>query len=181
MSDLIKTIAGGAARAGAPVLGGLIGSAIGGPVGSLAGTLAGKALETMADLLGVPPTPEAVAEAVNAPDAAEKLAAADDRASEIIKLWQIEAQRAADNDRIEAERGFGAWSARRTVTTYAVLLMLVASFGASLLGALGVIRADMAVLSALVGHGVTLFMAWNGLVSGGRAAADAVRAWRTGK
>lgn len=176
---MIEQLATQLAKAGAPVLGGLIGTAIGGPAGAAIGGLAGRAIESLAETLGTDPTPEAVSAAIqNDPGAEAKIAAVEARSADLIRLWEIEAKRAADNDAAERERGFGAWQTRRTVTSYAVLLMLVASFGAALASAVGVIRADVALLTVLVGHGVTLFMAWNGLVSGGRAVKDAVQAWR---
>lgn len=185
MADALITIVSSLAKSGAPVLGSLIGSAIGGPaggkIGATLGGVAGKAIDALAEELGVEPTADAVADAVKEPGAAEAIAAAEARSTEIIRLWQAEVQRAADNDKVEAERGFGAWSLRRTVTTYAVLAMVTSAFGAAMAAALGLVSADTAILGNLVAHGVTMFMAWNGLVSGGRAVTDAARAWRTGK
>lgn len=166
------------AKAGAPVLGGLIGTAIGGPAGAAAGTLAGKAIETLAESLGTDATPAAVNEAISQTGAAAKVQEVEAQAGALIQVWQIEAQQAADNDAAEREKGFGTWQARRTITSYVVLIMLVASFGAALAAGVNVIRADIALLTALVGHAVTIFMTWNGLVSGGRAVKDAVREWR---
>lgn len=179
MSTILDQLAKNLAKQGAPVLGGLIGSAIGGPAGTLAGTLAGKAIEALADELGTEPTPAAVNQAIEAdPASAPKVQAAEAAVGEMSRIWAIEAQRAADNDAAEREKGFGAWQTRRTVTSYVVLIMLVASFGAALAAGVNVIRADIALLTALVGHAVTIFMTWNGLVSGGRAVKDAVREWR---
>lgn len=95
-----------------------------------------------------------------------------------MKVRLIEAQRAADNDAIESEKGFGAWHLRRTITSYAVLLMLASSFAVSLAAAVGLLRGDVALLTVLVEHAATIFMTWSGLVSGGGAVKDAVAAWR---
>lgn len=180
MSDILTDIAAKVAKAGAPMLGGLIGTAVGGPAGAAIGGLAGKALEAVADALATEATPGAVNEALDAkgPLAAQDLAGADASAAKMIPVWQAEIDRAAKNDGIEAEKGFGAWHMRRTVTTYTVLALLASSFFAALSGALGLIKADVTILMTLVGHGTTLFMAWNGLVSGGRAVTDAVKAYR---
>jgi hypothetical protein len=178
ISDLAATIA----KQGAPTLGALIGTAIGGPAGTAIGGLAGKALETLADSFGTEAEPEAIAEAIKAdPKAAEKIAAAEAAAPDMVRVWEASIARAAKNDEAEAEQGFGAWQTRRTVTTYAVLAMLVASFAVALAGASGLIKADTALVMQLVGHAVTLFMAWNGLVSGGRAVTDAIKAATGGK
>jgi hypothetical protein len=183
MSDILTEIATKIAKAGAPTLGALIGTAVGGPAGAALGGLAGKALEAVADALGAEATPQAVNEALDArgPLAEQDLKAADANAPTMIAVWQAEVERAAKNDSIEAEKGFGAWHLRRTVTTYAVLAMLCSSFMAALAGALGWVKADTSILMVLVGHGVTIFMAWNGLVSGGRAVTDAVKAYRSSK
>lgn len=179
MSNILDQLAKNLAKQGAPVLGGLIGSAIGGPAGTLAGKLAGNAIESLAESLGTEPSAEAVNGAVlNDPSAAAKVQATEAQAGELVKVWLIDAQRLADNDAAEREKGFGAWHMRRTITSYVVLLMLVASFGAALAAGVNLIRADIALLTALVGHAVTIFMTWNGLVSGGRAVKDAVAAWR---
>ncbi len=171
------------ARVGGPALGSLLGTAIGGPVGATVGGVAGQVLTELGRALGTPPEPEAIAEKIAAdPDMARMaIREVEARAAAIMaEAARIEAQRAADNDRVEAERGFGAWQMRRTITHYAVLLILIASFGAALAGALGLVTADLALLGALVGHATLIFMSWNGLVSGGRAVKDAVLAYRSG-
>lgn len=178
--DLEKLI-GSVIASGGPMLGALLGTAIGGPAGSAIGGVAGKVLAELGTALGTSPTPEAIADKIAADPAVAAVAVAqvESRAGEIMaEAARIEAQRAADNDAREAERGFGAWQVRRTVTTYAVLVILISSFGAALLSALGIVRGDIAALGSLVGHAVAIFMAWNGLVSGGRAASDVVKAYR---
>lgn len=182
MSDIIGNLVGELVKAGAPALGKIIGGAIGGPAGTVIGGLAGKALEATAEALGVDPEPTVVAAEI-AKDrigAADKLAPVEANVPDMIPVWTAQIARATANDAIEAEKGFGAWAMRRTVTTYAVLAMLAASFFAALAAALGFVKADPALLMILVGHGVTLFMAWNGLVSGGRAVTDAVKAYKGG-
>lgn len=153
------------------------GGMIAGPVGA---TVAGQVGTMIAEQLGVEPTPEAVA---NAPreavqDAAKAIAESPDKMAALVALWQAEIARATQNDAVEAEKGFGAWQLRRTITTYVVLSMLAASFFAALASSLNLIRADTALLTALVSHAVTIFIGWNGLVSGGRAVTDAVKAWK---
>ena len=179
MSSIFDQLAKNLAKQGAPVLGGIIGSAIGGPAGTVAGSIAGKAIEALADSLGTDPTAEAVNDAITSdPSAASKVQATEAQSGELVKVWLLEAQRAADNDAVEREKGFGAWHMRRTITSYVVLVMLASSFGVALAAAVGLVRGDVALLTILVGHAVTIFMTWNGLVSGGRAVKDAVAAWR---
>ncbi len=109
MSDILATLASTLVKQGAPVLGGMIGTAIGGPAGTVVGGLAGKAIEALADAFGVPATPEAVADAVQGKNAAPVVAGVEAQAPAILKLWEIEAQRASDAQSAEIDRGFGAW------------------------------------------------------------------------
>lgn len=173
LADLAATLT----KQGAPTLGALLGTAIGGPAGAAIGGLAGKALETLAEAFDTEPEPEKVVEAIKAdPKAAEKIEKIEAGVPDMVRLWEAQIARARANDEAEAESGFGAWSMRRTVTTYAVLLMLIASFSVALAGSTGLLKADTALVMQLVGHAVTIFMAWNGLVSGGRAVTDALKA-----
>lgn len=134
MSDILDTLATTLAKQGAPVLGGMIGTAIGGPAGAAIGGLAGKAIESLADALGVPATPEAVTAAVQPPAATAIVAEVEDRAKVMLPIWTIEAQRAADNDAAERDKGFGAWQFWRggwqtlIIGGWAIIL-LVAMFG----------------------------------------------------
>jgi hypothetical protein len=153
------------------------GSLIAPPIG---GVVAGQVGKMIADQLGVAPTPEAVA---NAPreavqEAAKAVAEDQDKMTLLVGLWQAEVARAASNDAVEAEEGFGAWQTRRTVTTYLILSMLAASFFAALGIAMGMLRGDIALVTALVGHAVAIFMAWNGLISGGRAVTDMIKTYK---
>ena len=181
MSDIIGNLVGELAKAGAPALGKIIGGAIGGPAGTVIGGLAGKALEATAEALGVDPEPTVVAAEI-AKDrigAADKLAPVEAAVPSMIPVWQAEIARAAANDAVEAEKGFGAWAMRRTVTTYLILAMLGSSFFAALAATLGIItikEASLSLLIGLVGSAGTWFMAWNGLVSGGRALTDVAKA-----
>lgn len=110
--DLATTLGGLVAKLfqlGAPQLGTVIGTAIGGPAGAAVGGLAGKAIEGLAGKLGVPATVEAVAEAVQKEEAAPVVARVETTVPEMIRLWEIEAQRGSDAQAAEIEKGFGAW------------------------------------------------------------------------
>ena len=109
MSDIISTLATTLAKQGAPMLGSMIGTAIGGPAGAAIGGLAGKALEGLADAFGVPATPETVTDAVQQPGAAATVASVEAQAPALLKLWEMEAQRATDAQSAEIDRGFGNW------------------------------------------------------------------------
>jgi hypothetical protein len=134
MSDILEKLATTLAKQGAPVLGGMIGTAIGGPAGAAIGGLAGKAIEELAGAFGVPATPEAVTEVVQKQAAPPIIAEVEARASAMLPLWTIEAQRSTDNDAAEREKGFGAWQFWRgawqalIIGGWAVLL-LAALFG----------------------------------------------------
>ena len=110
MSDVLADLAGTLVKQGAPILGGLIGTAVGGPAGAAIGSLAGKAIETLGDAFGVPATPEAVTGAIEAsPTAPAIIAVAEDQAKTMLPIWQIEAQRVADDAAADREKGFGNW------------------------------------------------------------------------
>lgn len=110
MADIAETLgnlAGALFKAGAPQLGTIIGTAVGGPAGAVVGGLAGKAIDTLATALGTPATPEAVAEAIPAnPVVVQRVEAA---TPEMVRVWEIEAQRASDAQAAEIEKGFGSW------------------------------------------------------------------------
>lgn len=127
-------LAGKLAKAGAPLLGGIIGTAIGGPAGAaIGGTLAGKAVDALAEAFKVPPTPEAVASAIEAsPNPAAVLAPIEAAAPEMIRLWEIEARRASDAQAAEIEHGFTSWQVMRT----AWQVLIIAGWGAILAVAL---------------------------------------------
>jgi hypothetical protein len=163
-------------QAGATILGG----ALAGPAGA---ALAPQIVGWLAEAFGVEATPEAVEKAVATnPQAGAIVRQVEaDNATTLLDLQAKALAREAANDQAEAEKGFGAWQMRRTVTTYSVLAMLCGSFFATLAAALGLIRADTALLASLVTHAVTLFMAWNGLVSGGRALTDIATAVSAGR
>jgi hypothetical protein len=103
MEDILKNIAATLARQGAPMLGGIIGTAIGGPAGTIVGGLAGRALETVAEALGVSATPEELPAAIDAHLQAEgtlagpAIAIAESKASDLIRLTELE------NERIKAQ------------------------------------------------------------------------------
>lgn len=134
LASTLGDLAGKLARAGAPILGGLIGTAVGGPAGAaIGGTLAGKAVDALADAFNVPPTPEAVAEAVTTrPDAPAIVREVEAAAPEMIRLWEIEARRATDAQAAEIEKGFTSWQVMRT----AWQVLIIAGWAAILMVAL---------------------------------------------
>lgn len=111
IATTLGSLAGELFKQGARQIGRIVGGAVGGPAGAIAGTLAGKVVETLAGKLGTPATPEAVTEAIQrAPDvAAPVIAQVEAAAPEMIRLWEIEAQRGSDAQAAEIEKGFGAW------------------------------------------------------------------------
>lgn len=111
LATTLGSLAGELFKQGAKQIGGIVGGAVGGPAGAIAGTLAGKVVETLAGKLGTPATPEAVTEAIRKePEAAAPMIAQVEAAApEMIRLWEIEAQRGSDAQAAEIEKGFGAW------------------------------------------------------------------------
>lgn len=107
LASTLGSLAGELFKQGARQIGGIVGGAVGGP----AGALAGKVVETLAEKLGTPATPEAVTEAIQrAPEvAAPVIAQVEAAAPEMIRLWEIEAQRVSSAQAAEIEKGFGAW------------------------------------------------------------------------
>lgn len=110
MTDIASTLgglAGALFRAGAPQLGTIIGTAVGGPAGAAVGGLAGKVIDTLASTLGTSSSPADVAEAVEAnPAAVQRVEAA---APDLVRVYELEAQRSSDAQAAEIEKGFGAW------------------------------------------------------------------------
>jgi hypothetical protein len=134
MSDILETLATTLAKQGAPVLGGMIGTAIGGPAGAAIGGLAGKAIEELADAFNAPATPEAVTEVVQKQAAPPIIAEVEAKASAMLPLWTLEAQRSTDNDAAERDKGFGAWQFWRGAWQAAIIggwivILLTALFG----------------------------------------------------
>lgn len=179
----IEHVLGGLLRdLGAPILGEVVGKITTPSIGNVAR----RGVEIAAEALGVPATPEAVTQAAQTnPNAATVLQEAEranlGELTNLARVFEIEAQRAADAERAEIERGFGSWQARRTVTTYLLLGLFAVSFVASLGAALGLWRADGAVLSMLVTTAATVWGAWQVTLSGTKGITEAVRAWRGGR
>lgn len=174
MEQLAKNLA----KMGAPILGGLIGTAVGGPAGKIAGTLAGKAIEGLAESLGTDPIPSAIEGAIASdPGAAAKVQAAESRSAEVIRVWEIEARAAAEAQTAEIEKGFGSWNWRRNMAHYSAWGMFVVSGLATIYGAF-VGNAGLTTVSAVFTATTGVVMAWVAVNSGGKAAADAVRAWK---
>lgn len=177
LDDIAKKIA----AAGAPVIGGLIGTAIGGPVGSIAGSLAGKALEAVAESLGTDPTPAAIGSAIdNAPDAAARLATAEARAGEIVRLWQIEAQRASDAQAAEIAQGFTAWQAMR------IVIQVIVWGGWTVIGLTGIFGGNWGVktlvpLTELIGAWGTVTTVWLIVFHGGHTVKEVLPALKFGR
>ncbi len=158
-------------------LGPVLGGALAGPAGAQVGGVLGRAVS---ELLGVAPEALSTVPRADLERATRDVASSPDLQTQIVALLNAQVQRAASNDAVEAEKGFGAWQMRRTITTYLVLAMLGTSFFANLLAALGLLRGDLVALGGLVTIAATLFGGWNGLISGGRAATDFARAWKGG-
>jgi hypothetical protein len=135
LANTLGSLAGQLFKLGAPQLGTMIGTAVGGPAGAVVGGLAGKAIEGLAANLGTPATPEAVKEAIETQGSAPAIVArVEASAAEMIRLWEIEAQRGAAAQAAEVEKGFGAWQFWRgawqglIIAGWSVLL-LTALFG----------------------------------------------------
>ncbi|MBN8532464.1 MAG: hypothetical protein J0L51_00105 [Rhizobiales bacterium] len=171
MSDALTTIATTLAKQGAPVLGGLIGTAIGGPVGAAVGGLAGKALETLAEALGTEAEPEAIAEAIERPGAAQAIQRAEAGAPELIRLFEIEARRVSDAQAAEISQGFTAWQFWRNFIQAVVwggwtVLLVSAVFG----GNIG-IKGNMPLADIVTAWG-SVSLLWMVVFHGGHTAKD---------
>lgn len=132
IASTIGALAGKLFKMGAPQLGTMIGTAAGGPVGAAIGGLAGKAIDALAEALGTPATPEAVSDAVETqPTVVARIEAS---APELIRVWEIEAQRASDAQAAEIDKGFGSWQFWRgawqaLITGGWAVILLAAMFG----------------------------------------------------
>lgn len=180
MADILTTIASTLAKQGAPVLGGLIATAIGGPVGGTVGGLAGKALEAVADALSTSSDPAAVAEALTKPGATVAVARVEARTGEMIRLWEMEAQRASDAQSAEIAQGFTAWQWWRNVIQAVVwggwvLLLIAAVFG----GNLG-IKGNMPIAEMVTAWG-SVSLLWMAVFHGGHTAKEVFSASKWGK
>ena len=131
----------------------LIGSVIGGP----AVALAGAAIQAVADALGVPGEPDAIAGAIkeNPKRAAEAISRLEtERASEWISLAKAQTDLYAEITRSEVGKG-AFWSAWRPAGMWAILgLWLWALVPAPLLG----LSLDMGSLAAFTTLYLTLYM-----------------------
>lgn len=184
MSTTLEQALGGLIRdLGAPLLGEVVGKITTPAIGNVAR----RGVEIAAEALGVPATEAAVTQAVQAsPAQAGPLLQEAERANlgeltNLARVFEIEAQRAADAEKAEIERGFGSWQARRTLTTYLLLVMFAVAFFASLGAALGLWRADGAILTTLVTTAATAWGAWQVTLSGTKGLTEAARAWRGGR
>lgn len=177
LDDIAKALA----KQGAPVLGGLIGTAIGGPAGALADSLAGKALEAVAESLGTDPTPEAVGAAIEAdPAAAAKVAGAEARAGDIVKLWELEAQRVTDAQSAEIAQGFTAWQAMR------VLIQIIVWGGWAVIGLCGIFGGNWGVrplvpITDLIGAWGTVTTVWMLVFHGGHTVKEVLPSLKFGR
>ncbi|MGL4291483.1 MAG: hypothetical protein ACRCVA_34350 [Phreatobacter sp.] len=177
LDDIARKIA----SAGAPMLGGLIGTAIGGPAGALAGSLAGKALEAVAESLGTEPTPAAIGAAIDGdPGAAAKVRSAEARAGEIVRLWQIEAQRASDAQAAEIAQGFTAWQAMR------IAIQVIVWGGWTVIGLTGIFGGNWGVktlvpLTDLISAWGTVTTVWLIVFHGGHTVKEVLPALKFGR
>jgi hypothetical protein len=178
--NILEQLAKNLAKQGAPVLGGMIGTAIGGPAGTVAGSLAGKAIEALAEGLGTDATPEAVNGAVLAPGSTAAVQATEAQAGELIKVWEIEAQRASDAQKAEIEQGFTAWQAIR------ILIQFIVWGGWAVLLPVGLFGGNWGV-KPLVGFGEmltawgTVTTVWMIVFHGGHTIKEVLPALRFGK
>ena len=136
IATTLGSLAGELFKLGAPQLGGIIGAAIGGPAGTLVGGLAGKVIDELAGKLKTEPTPEAITTAIEEKPvvAAAVVAEVESKAPEMIRLWEIEAQRVSEAQTAEIARGFTAWQIMRNVIQGIVwggwtVILLSALFG----------------------------------------------------
>ncbi|MGL4297102.1 MAG: hypothetical protein ACRCTG_15425 [Aestuariivirga sp.] len=177
MADVLTTIASTLAKQGAPILGGLIGTAVGSPA---LGGLAGKALEAVADALGTAADPNAVADALVKPGADALVARAEAGASEMIRLWEVEAKRASDAQAAEIAQGFTAWQFWRNFIQAVVwggwiVLLISAVFG----GNMG-IRGNMPIAEVLPIWG-SVSLLWLTVFHGGHTAKEVFSASKWGR
>lgn len=163
MSDVLTSLASELVKRGAPTLGGLIGTAIGGPAGAAIGGAAGKALEVLAETLGVPPTPEAVKDAVVA---GGDVSSAEEAAKVMAPIYAAEAARAAEAQTAELTKGFGAWQFWKGAIQFVVWGGWFAILVCALLGGnIGV--KPMMPMGELFGGWVTVTMTWMAVYNGG--------------
>lgn len=160
---------------GAPLLGGIIKTTVPGPLGNIGGTLAEKALQSLGDALGTDATPEAVGAALGRPGAAEAVARVEAASPELIRVWEIETRRAAENDAAEREKGFTTWQVARTVIQGVVwlgwaILLVSAVFGGNL-GIKGLVP-----LAEVLSAWVTVTMCWIAAFHGGHIVKEALTA-----
>lgn len=176
--SILDELAKNLAKQGAPVLGGMIGTAIGGPAGTIAGSLAGKAIEALAETLGTEPNAAAINGAiVSDPGSTAKVQATEAQAGEMIRVWEIEAKAAADAQAAEIAQGFSSWNARRNAAHYGAWGMFVVSGLATIYGAFAG-NSQLSVLMGVFGSAAGIVIAWTTTNSGGKAVADAVKAWK---
>jgi hypothetical protein len=158
------------AKAGAPILGGMIG----GP----GGLLAGKAIEILADTLGSQPTPAEVgaAAATNPTGVAQ----AEANAAKLLPLWMMEAQRASDAQAAEIAQGFTAWQVMRVAIQVVVwgmwpVIVLVGLFG----GNWGV--KTLVPPAELIGAWGTVTTVWMVVFHGGHTAKEVLPFMKFGR
>lgn len=114
--DALKSLAATLAKAGAPILSGALSTAagaIGGPAGALLGSGASAIIGALADALGTDPTPEAVAEKVEADPSAAASAVQQVEASKGDVIAAIHAETARQLALAETAReSFFSWGWR---------------------------------------------------------------------
>lgn len=146
-----SSVAGQVVNLGAPILGRVLGGAIGGPAGSIVGSKAGEMLAT---ILGVPATPQAVAEAIRQNP---------EKATAVVQ--KIETEHGQELERLQAEIGD-----REGARSYSTTLVESGSnlrWGAAVISTLIVIGFAISTVLAVfrpagVEQGVVLFIlgAW---------------------
>lgn len=180
MADVFFDLARTVAKAGAPILGGLLQNALPGPAGKLAGGAAEKIIGALAEELGTEPDAGVVKDALDkADDAGEIVARVEVNIAAMVPVWLAEETRLKSAQDAEIERGFSSWNARRNVAHYGAWGLFAFSGLATLVMAfMGHPQAEFARIVFATSAGVTTM--WTAANSGGRAVTDAVKAWRGG-
>lgn len=168
---LLKPIAGKLAQSGLPYLGQIIGDAIPFPGGSIAGRFAGEwAGNKIAELLGVPPTPEAITTAINNASPQELQARLASGEAEAKSKWDAmariaeaeaedrTAQSQAINETIRTEIATGmSWWHWRHAIGYVYLLWFLIPIPAFIRLTMTYNAEAVAQLTALIGACVPLY------------------------
>lgn len=166
-------VAGQLAQAGLPSIGTLIGNMVGGPLGGSLGGSAGRlAASAVAAALGVPPTPEAVSQAVAAdPGAAQvKLAMIEaDAKIQADYLADLASARAMETAAIQSGHSIAWVPVAFSVLNYIILAVVIAGV------ALSWLREDGIIVGFALGAATSAMNFWLGSSESSKRNADTVR------